>query len=67
MSVTGPLPTLIVWQLITDFRYRLRNSRIPEMLSHNYLWDDRCRLYFLELITMTITVTDPDFSFSKLD
>ena len=41
---------------------------IPEICSHNHLWDYRYRLYSsFQLITMTVTVANRDFNFSGLD
>ena len=56
---------LIVWELITEYRYRLRNPR-------NHFLTINCGitvadLNFSELITVRITVTDADFFFLKFD
>ena len=59
--ITGlPLPTLIVWELITDYRYRLRSSRNLSQINCGIPVAD---FYFLsELVTVRITITDADFN-----
>ena len=63
--VTGPLLILIVWELITDYRYRLRNSR--NLFSYLIMGLLLPTFIFSELITMTITVTDADLNCPELD
>ena len=62
ITVTDSLQTLIVWELITDYRYRLRNSRTT--LSQLIVVLPSPTLIFVsELITVRVTVADTDFNF----
>ena len=65
ITVTDSLPTLIVWELIADYRYRLRNSR--NLYSQLIVGLPLPTLMLSELITVRITVTDTDFNFLELD
>ena len=61
----SPLPSLIVWELIRDYRYRVRNSR--DVFSELILGLPLPTLILPELMTMTVTITDTDANLLELD
>ena len=63
IAVVDSLPTLIVWELITDCRYRLCNFRIQKSFLAINSGITVADLKSSELISVRITVTDTDFNF----